>query len=360
MISLETYNRSQLEKLINSERFKEFSFLPISFHRAISHIKNPNLEDDTPVLILAFEDNNLAGYIGILADHLIHKNQKIQVGWLSTLFVHPDFRGKRIAQKLLSKACDEYRGKILITEFTPEAENMYRKSGFFTYQSPLKGMSYHFLSDLQKILPAKNKKWNTLIPFLKLFDYVLNSFVKLFNRIRLSGKEEFTITKSMDKESEDFIKQHKKHNSFNRTFTEIDWIVKNPWILNGADPEKRQYQFSAFEKKFEYLFIKIYENKILQTLLILSVRNTNAKLHFIIGDRNPLLSSQILHQFAVKNNITNLICFEEDVNQHFSKRNILFRKERYRNFLMHKNLQEIVGSDFIFDVSAGDGDAIFT
>ena len=60
MIFLETFNRSQLEELIYTDRCLDFPFLPITIHRAISHINNPNLDDNATVLILAFEDNRLA------------------------------------------------------------------------------------------------------------------------------------------------------------------------------------------------------------------------------------------------------------------------------------------------------------
>lgn len=360
MISLETFNRFKLQELIRSERFNNFSFLPITVHRALSHINNPNLEDNQTTLILAFEDNQLAGYIGIMGDIILHKQKKISVGWLSTLFVHPNFRGKKIAQILLNKACEEYEGKILITEFTPEAESMYLKSKMFSYQKPLNGMSYHFLSNLQKILPIKNKKWNKFSDVLKFGDFTINIFAKQVYKLKRFSKNDFEIIKEFDSEIEDFIKNYKKQNSFDRNFSEIHWITKFPWILSGKNSEERDYQFSDFDDNFEYVFIKIYKDKILKTILMLSVRNTNAKLHFVIGERDPQLCSEILYQYALKIRITNLVCFEDDINKNFESRTFLFRKQRIRKFLMHNNLLEIVGNDFVFDISAGDGDAIFT
>ncbi len=360
MIVLETFNKFQLEELIHSDRFLDFPFLPISLHRAVSHINNPNLDDDKTTLILAFEGNKLAGYIGIMADCMIHDEKEISVGWLSTLFVPTDFRGRKIAQQLLNKACDEYDGKILITEFTPAAESMYLKSKMFSYQTPLKGMSYHFLSNLQKILPIKNKKWNKVVGLLKFGDFTINSFVKSLYKLKRFSKKEIEIKKHIDVEIEDFIKKHKKQNNFKRDFSAIDWITKFPWVLNGKNLEQRDYQFSDFDKKFEYVFIKIYENKVLKTLLMLSVRNANAKLLFVIGDKNTHVTSEIVYQFAINNKITNLICFDDEINKDFKGKNVLFRKQRIRKFLMHKNLIEILGENFVFDASAGDGDAIFT
>lgn len=360
MILLETFNKVQLQKLITSDLYKSFPFLPITIHRAISHINNPNLADDKTILILAFFNGKLAGYIGVMADTLISNHNKIQVGWLSTLFVHIDFRGKKIAQQLLNKACEEYEGKILITEFTPEAEKMYMKSKMFSYQTPLVGMSYHFLFNFQKILPAKNEKWITILAVLKFCDFAMNSVLKLINNLKKNPKDNFEFKNTIDTDIEDFIKKNKIQNSFNRNLPEINWILDFPWVLSGKNPEKKDYQFSDFDEKFENIFIKIYEHKILKTLLMLSVRNTTAKVHFVIGDNNPQINAEVLYYFTIKNNISNLICFDTDINEQFKNLYILFRKERIRKFLMHKNLLGMLDKDFVFDVSAGDGDAIFT
>lgn len=360
MIFLETFNKSQLEDLIHSDRFLDFSFLPITVHRAASHINNPNLDAGATTLILAFDDGKLAGYIGIMADRMLHRGQKISVGWLSTLFVHPDFRGKKIAQQLLNKACDEYQGKILITEFTPEAESMYVKSGMFVYQHPLEGMSYHFLSNTQKILPSKNKKWTQLLPFLRLGDAAVNVFAKSLYQLKSFSGNNFVTQTAIDAEIAEFIQKHKKQNNFYWDINKLKWITKYPWVLEGNNPEQRPYQFSDFDKKFEYVFIKTYENEIMKTLLLLSVRNANAKLQYVIGENEPQLSAAILYRFAVENKIANFICFDEGINEHFKKYTVLFRKQRTRKFLMHKNLRELLGEDFVFDISAGDSDAIFT
>jgi len=358
MISLKTYNKQQLEELINSTVFNDLPFYPITKHRAISHIKNSNATDSDSLLILAFEDDNLAGYIGVLPDNIIHENQNIHLGWLSTLFVHPDFRGKKIAQKLLSKACDEYNGNIMITEFTPEAENMYVKSQLFVYQKTLYGKSYHYLSNLQKILPSKNKTWSKYKLCLKAFDSTLNSLIKLINKTSATNKESFKITYQLDHETASFIDKNKIGNCFNRNRKEIEWIVDNPWIL--TDNTTINYQFSAYEKRFEYIFIKIYEGDNLNTVLLLSIRDNNAKLHFVFGKNDPITASKVLHQYTKQNNISNLISFDQKINEQLDRKKILLKKDRQRKFLMHKNLQKTLGENFIFDISAGDGDAIFT
>ena len=359
MIELKTFNKTELKILINSEEFQNFAFKPITSHRAVSQLNNPRANEDQTLLILAFSENKLAGYIGILPDEIYKNNEIFPCGWLSTLWIHPDSRGKKIAQKLLAKACDEYNGQILVTEFTPEAENMYRKSNYFVYQNSLEGRSYHLLSNLKKILPYKNEKFRNALLFLKVFDFSVNLVLKTSNFNKTNSKLNFKADNKLDKESEDFILQHYKGNSFNRNLQEIKWIINNPWILSSKIKDET-YHFSDYCKNFEFVFLKIYKNNILDTILILSVRDTNAKLHFIYGNKNTKLTSKVLLQYLRTKQTSNFISFEKDINHFLDKNFFFYKKERNRNFIMHRELQKKLGNDFRFNVSAGDSDAIFT
>lgn len=359
MINLKTFNKSELEKLVHSERFKNFPFKPISFHRAISHIKNPRAGENETLLILAFEDQKIAGYIGILPDKIFKGNEVFSCGWLTTLWIHPEFRGKKIAQKLLSKACDEYKGQIIITEFTPEAENMYVKSDYFVQQKSLEGRSYHLRSNLKKILPSKNKKWKKSLPLLKLFDFSINSLIKFSQLFKTNSIHNFKAENNLDTESEAFIEKYSTKNSFNRCLKEIKWVVENPWIFSSKAKDEN-YHFSDYCENFEFIFFKIYRKSVLETLLLLSIRDENAKLHFIFGNQDAEFTAEILLNYLKTKNISNFISFEKNLNKHLNKRFFFYQKERNRKFMMHKELQKTLGKDFIFDISAGDSDSIFT
>lgn len=358
MITFKTYNKKQLEEFISSKKYLEYSFKPISSHRANSHLNNPRAMDFDTLLIMAFEEDKFAGYIGVLPDDIFHKGQPNHFGWLSTFFVHPDFRGKRIAQQLLFRACDEYDGRIMSTEYAPKTENMYLKSKFFEYQNPLKGKTFHYLFNLSKILPTKNRKLEKFVPFFKFIDFSANTFLKTTYKIFNSKTQNFVIANNLDNETIEFIEKQKKENSFNRKSKEIDWIVRNPWILKGE--KDKNYFFSDFEKDFKYIFIKIYQDKSMKNLMMLSVRNSVAKLLFTLGESNSETCANYLYSFAIANNISSIISFDGSINQNLEKRFFIFKKERLRKFFMHKELIKILGENFKFDAGAEDGDAVFT
>lgn len=357
MIVLKLLNKTALLNFINSKEFHELPFLPISYHRAVSHINNPHIKDTDTILILAYYENKLAGYIGILADHMQISNEFTKIGWLSTLFVHPDYRGKKIAQMLLKEACNLYQGNIIITEYTEEAKNMYERSSLFVSQKPLHGFSYHFLFNFSEILPKKNKNWNYIYQVLRLSDKVFNKLLYTFRNYK-SSERQFEITDQFDNEIKEHIKNFNKLQIFNRNVEDIDWITSNPWILNGT--KKNNYLFSDFDKSFKNIFLKIYDLNSLDTVLMLTVRNQKAVLQFVYGNKNNTKIAEVLMIFLSKFRITNIIIYDNEINKKLEKKNFLFVKERNRNFMIHKNLAAILPKDFKFNVSAGDGDPIFT
>lgn len=360
MISLQTYNKEQLKKLIDSDQFLSFPFKPISRHRALSHINNPRAAENDTLLILAFEDDKLAGYIGFLPDYFFHNDQKIKVSWLSTLFVHPDFRGKRIAQQLLSEACKQYNDKILITEFTPEAENMYVKSKTFDYVKPLQGFTYHYRFNLSKILPQKKASWQKYTSLLKGIDNVGNLLITPFIGSFFHSKKNYAVGNILDEESLNFINENKNLNSFRRNADELSWIVNYPWILNGNSNDEK-YLFSSFAREFKYIFIKVYNEKnILSNLLVLTVRDQGAKLQYIFGNGDNELCAEIIHQYLIKNKLKSLICFDEGINPFLKNKSALYKKERTRKYLMNIKFKNSLSGNLNFEVSGGDADCIFT
>jgi GNAT superfamily N-acetyltransferase len=359
MIVLKPLNKTALFDFVNSKEFHELPFLPISHHRAISHINNPHANDNDTILILAYYENKLAGYIGVLADHMQVNNTLVKIGWLSTLFVHPDYRGKKIAQMLLKEACNLYQENIIITEYTEEAKKMYERSNLFVPQKPLQGSSYHFLLNFSEILPKKNKNWSHIHPILKLSDKVFNQFLYTIRRYKKSEKQ-FTITDNLDSEIKEFIKCFSKLQIFNKDVADIDWITNYPWVLNSNANKESNYLFSDFDINFKYIFVKIYDFNRLDTILMLTVRNKKATLQFIFGNKKNDKINEVLMIFLTQFTIANIIIYDDDINKKLEKDRFLLVKERNRNFMVHKKLVEILPKDFKFEISAGDGDSIFT
>lgn len=139
---------------------------------------------------------------------------------------------------------------------------------------------------------------------------------------------------------------------------EIKWLTKKPWVLNGEN-KNLNYQFSAYDKIFEFLFIKTFENNELTGVLFLSVRNKTLKLLKIFGNDYEAFAENI-YRYILKNKINNFICFDENINTILRKKYSLFTKERFRKFIMEKALKQKLSEDFHFKATALDADADFT
>lgn len=358
MIEFKTFNKLQLKEFIYSEDFANLPFKPISVHRAESQINNPASTVLDTLLILVFSNNQLAGYIGILPQNINHNGQVIHFGWLSTLLISPDLRGQKIGQQLLTKACDEYQGKIVITEFTPVAEALYNKSNYFFKLPALEGEAFHYLLNLSNILPKKEAKWKKYTPIFKFTDSVFNLVMTPVAKFFSSKETFYSIDSKLDQNAEEFIRKNSNDNNFDWNYEDIDWILKNPWIKNSNIKSDSNYEFSSYENQFEYKILKIVKDETLVQILIISIKNGVIKVLDSFGSTD--LGAKALHHFAQQNTISCIISYDSKINSYLRTKFTLFKKKRKRNFMMHKDLHKILGNDFQFNISAGGSDSVFT
>ncbi|MCU7618578.1 GNAT family N-acetyltransferase [Chryseobacterium sp. PBS4-4] len=359
MIHLKTLNKKQLENFVSSGEFQQYDFLPITEHRAKSHITNPKANDEQTLLILAFDDDQLAGYIGCLPDEFLIDGKALHYAWLSTLFISDQFRGKRIAQTLLNRAFDEYSGNIAITEFTKEAESLYNKIGVFKYIKPKQGKRYYFRTDLETIIPSKKENTKPFKPVFKIADSVANFFISIKNSFVKQPRFPFEVLDKIDGESADFISEFKS----NRTAEEINWAIENPWILKGETVDKN-YLFSSYSQNFKYFWVKVYcDNKNLMTCSLLAVRDGHLKIPYLFSNSDLTQFIEFLSYFVVEHQVKMMTSYQWELNEkidsNLSFPNIHQRKIE-RRYMFHQNLLDRLPKDFNPDFQDGDGDCLMT
>ena len=74
MIDIRLLNKKHLNEYINSDIFADQDNIPISKHRALSHFNNPRLDEDDIILLLAYENDRMIGYLGVLPDKIFFSN----------------------------------------------------------------------------------------------------------------------------------------------------------------------------------------------------------------------------------------------------------------------------------------------
>lgn len=356
MVKIVGLNKQQLNGFTRSESFQKFSFSPISELREVSHLQNPRAKPDDVLLFLAYDDEILAGYLGILPDDVTADNgEKFHFGWLSTLFVSENHRGKQIAQKLLFEAEQKYDKKLMITEFTPSAEGLYNKIGFFDYLKPKKAIRYYFKSNLAELLPSKKPVFENNKVWLKRLDTFVNYFIPYLSRKK---NHLYKITTSIDAKLAKFIDCQKK-NPVGRSISEFQWITDFPWL--SKEREQENYIFSSYSQDYEIFWVSVYQNQEIACTMLCSVRNAHLKVLYYFGNSDFI--SEILPKIINKYKVKMMTVYDDKLNHSIQKNKspkAIYTRVLERKYLIHKDLKAKIGDQFDFDFKDGDGDFSFT
>lgn len=377
-MEIRTLNRKQLEAFVRDPDFERLPFIPISRHRAMSHIANPRAQDDDVLLLLAYDGGVMVGYLGVLPDRLHRDGLTERCGWLSCMWVDDAQRGKGIAKKLLQHAFDAWGNRILVTEFTPAAKILYDRSGIFRPLSDPVGLRLYIRSDLSTLLPPKRNFFKQKIAFLKMIDHVANMLLDLrFGRISSpSGKEgpgevvqqgqSFSLERveEMDDEAMDFIEHHRSGEVMRRGKQDLEWMLRHPWLISApeADALNSRYHFSAVAGCFAFHAIKVRDAEgRLRAFLILSQRDGSVKLPYLYHDGDLGLVWAVVRHELLRLRAATFTVFHPDLCEHLRQHDDLSLRQRpmQRHYIVSKVFDAFLGNA-PFNLQDGDADCAFT
>ncbi len=356
VISIVGLNKQQLKGFTTTGDFQHFPFAPISGFREISHVHNPRAKENDILLFLAYDDEELAGYFGILPDNVMLANGEIiHFGWLSTLYVSEKFRGKRIAPQLLFAAEKAYNKMLIVTEFTVSAEKLYRKIGIFEDLTTKNAVRYYFKSNLAELLPFKKEIFEHNKSRLKRFDNLINIFIPYLS----NGKNHlYKISKNWNSELTKFISKQRK-NPIGRSCEEFQWIIDFPWL--STEKGQPNYLFSSYAKDYEMFWVLIYENQEIISAMFCSARDGHLKVLYYFGTVFPI--SDMLPKIIKTYKVKMMTIYDDDLNSAIAKNKMpkaIYKRPLERKYLIHKDFREKLGKDFEFKFADGDGDFSFT
>lgn len=354
-IEYKLYNRKSLRDYTQSKAYVEAVHVAISKHRASSQYHNPRCHDEDIIMIMAWDGSRLAGYLGVLPDDLFASDGKrIHVGWLSCLWVDSAMRGHGIGMQMLNQILAEWKQKIILTEFTPEAGVLYEKSGMFHYLPPLLGYRFYYRSCLRRILPPKSAFLKRCTPVFRLFDSCLNACLDL----RLKGGRSRELMENSDIPSEDPITIH---SAFRRTNIELNWVGKHPWLIPVDDGNhyRERYFFSAIEKKFLQVIHTDADHR--NSLFLGTIRDGHFKLAYLQNFDTTFAVSLIDH-YVSDGAIDYATIFDPSVYvgmKHTQNRPLLCKKIK-REWMTTSALYDYLTNGEHSNIAPGDGDSIFT
>ena len=364
---LKTLTPPELETFIYSPEFQEMPVIPISRHRAISHINNPRVEQDDVIMVMAYEEERMVGYLGVFADRIHLNGQALKAGWLSCMWVDPNMRGKGIAKKLLAKVLETWDQRILVTEFTKAAKGLYDRSEAFQDLKQSDGVRGYLRMDFEGIIHRKRPQLSRFKPIFRFSDALFN----LANqpRLKLTQKRariRWTFVNHIDDKLATFIDQRQENQLTRRLAEDINWIIKHPWILSApkSDEYSKRYHFSAIDKRFEVLNLRLCNNDGESIgYIMLTIRGKYLKVpYFYVEDEYKEEAALIILNLMIDAGLRIITVFHPDLVQYFRKNPqpfIHLRKAR-RNYIISKVFAEHQNAQPEVLIQDGDADCAFT
>lgn len=367
-MEIKTLTPAQLQAFIQADEFKIMPVVPISKHRALSHIANPRVEADDVIMILAHEEGRMVGYLGVLADRIYTTTDSYKCGWLSCMWVDPTLRGKGIAKQLLATAFANWNNHILVTEFTPEAKGLYDRSQNFDDLKSNTGLRCFMRFNLHQVLINKKPQLKPLKAALKLADGFANSFNMLRLLVAKPNTESainWQPVKQVDNAIENFISRYQTSAFEKRGAAELNWILKYPWLkVSPPTDESKRYHFSSVANEFKNLCFTGYNNRSeIVAFLFFSLRDGHLKIPYAyFGEEHTAGVVAKVYEVMLAEKANMLTVFHPLLVTHFSYNNtpFIYKRPIQRNYIITKALsQHFVSKDNIA-IQDGDADCAFT
>ena len=367
-MEIKTYNSAQLNDLILSEQFDRMPVVPISTHRAISHIRNPRAEPNDTLMIIAYEHDEMIGYLGVLADRIYATDgQSFKCGWLSCMWVNPTLRGRGIAKQLLATAFKDWNNHILVTEFTPEAKGLYDRSANFSDLRTNEGLRCYLRFNLHEILPKKNEKYKRYTSLLRLADSIANVVVDLKLRYFPPSDHSslrFEEVKRLYADENDYILSQSEHSIERRDVAELNWIMEYPWLVESAPTEEsKRYHFSSVSDRFQNVFVRMMKDDKIVGFIHLTIRDNHLKVPYLFFEKEHTRDvMEYIHSLMLTQNINMLTVFQPELIRYISDSSspFIYKRAIKRNYIISKVLDMHFSNKENLLIQDGDADCAFT
>lgn len=363
---LRPVTKKEIPLLFKEKELWDHEFLSITKHRLLAHFHNPTAGDDDTVLILAYLNDELVGYMGAFID-TIRIDLKIEkIAWLSTWWVHPKTKGTGVGRSILQKMYELQDGKIGISQFTPSAKRVYEKSGYFYDLKNSKGIKFVLRSNIAVVLPLIRPQYNKWVEPLKVVDGMLNFILKpwLWLRARsLSRKLNNTTLEylnALDPESEAFINRTSTNHIAPKSAAFFAWLKQYHWVqeapLLGLTP-KDKYEFSSFDSSFNIYLVKVLEDGKTTGFLVLQKRDHTLKVLFAYYENASENLGDIVLLHAIKLGVSQIITYDDAIVSQLKKRAALYKSKKVKESIISKQFGKEDFSDV--QMNFGDGDCSF-
>lgn len=350
-----------LENFIQSEIFRQFSIVPITPSRAKSYLSNPHGLPSDVVLILALVDGDLVAFRSIFAGVVQSGSETIRFGWCSGAWVKPGFRRKGLSKQLLEEALADWEGKLMFSNYAPEAEKLILSTGRFKPIHQFDGARAYLFPKTVKLLPFAQKNKLVKMAFL-LIDIFIAGFAKIrssFFSLKKNPEIRFEEMEFPDAPCFQFLQNKNATCLFGRDKKEWEWIFRFPWMSETNRELKNKYPFSACSDSFFYRTVKVLQKNELKGVFIFSVREGHLKTLYS-NLTSPLENETALFikKYCVKHQIELVTVYNTPIARQFFAQKFPFLHIKRMGQKIYSSF-DIQGTEK-FQIQDGDGDSVFT
>ncbi len=351
----------ELEAFVESTTFKQFTTIPISNLRAKSYLANPNARPGDVVLILGFIGDQLVAFRSLFAGRVQTGAETIRFAWCSGNWVHPGHRRKGFSERLLEEALSAWNGKLMFTNYAPNSENLYIKSGKFKPVHHFHGFRGYLFPKTMKLLMGANKNRFSKFTFSLIDGFIagISQARLLFYNPQSSLKVRFETLEFPDQDCLQLMDSVKTGYTFARGKQELLWIFGFPWISGKKSDDSEKYPFSVYTNRFFYKTVKVFSENSFEGFFIFSVRDGHLKTLFFILPEN--LNAEIAHflkQFCANHKIEVITVYNNRISGQLLARKFPFLHTKKYGQKIYGSFEIKSNKNLLFQ--DGDGDVFFT
>ena len=260
---LDEYARKTLDTLHPSD------VVPISRSRAHAYSTNPRAERDDVSLIVAYQDDRCVGYLGMIPGLLTVDGKWEKLYWLSSWYVAPAARPTGVGAMLMMRALS-LRRPILVTGFSEEAARVYEGLRFQPL-GPLRYLQVDFkpvnvlgmpLRLWRKVLYQRGREhtphldqWIRAIDGIgvKPFYLPLRTMIRQLDQALTLKRVQVVADETVETAPDDA-----RPVRFFRGVNEINWMLRDRWVVKGPEAATEGYYFRDFDPFFAYHVYELY------------------------------------------------------------------------------------------------------
>jgi hypothetical protein len=367
-MEIKAFTVTDLETALLSEDLWTTKTLPITKHRALSYCQNPRAEKDDPVLLVAYQDDQVIGYLGLLPDKMFVGEATYKFGWLTSWWVDPTFATTGVGAILLFKALTAYHQHLGVSGGSKVARQALQASQKFTALKTLPGLEVRFRFRVTKSMLRKLPAVKIFQVLFKICDVLIDEVVDLrcffwMRRNIACRRLTYEYIHTIDEETSHFIQRHHQNDLTRKGKADLSWMMRYPWILSAPleDSASRRYYFSSTASRFLYLGVKVFDQDLgMVGFFILKVRDDRiAVLYSYFESRHALsiIAAVVHHTFAM--DVATLSLFDDRLVASFAELGCpcWSVKAVSRGFYLSKAFADIPLADYRFH--GGDGDLAF-